>query len=154
SPDSIPLENNTAGGEADPADNPASNPGGEAQTPTSQDNYFDQARLTRQQARDSALTILKSSSENTEVSQETRDSAIAEVNQMASDALKEAQIENLVLAKGYTACVAFINGDGINVVVSAPEGGLQKNDVAKITDIVKGETSLTTDKIQIVEVQM
>ncbi len=42
--------------------------------------------------------------------------------------------------------------DGVSVVVSAGEDGLQTEDIAKITDIVKQETELTADCIKILEV--
>ena len=51
-------------------------------------------------------------------------------------ALCEAQIESLVIAKGYSDCVAYIGDDGISIAVAAPEGGLQQSDVAVIADIV------------------
>ena len=47
-------------------------------------------------------------------------------------ALCEAQIESLVIAKGYSDCVAYIGDDGISIAVAAPEGGLQQADVAVI----------------------
>ena len=50
-------------------------------------------------------------------------------------ALCEAQIESLVVAKGYADCVAYIGEDGISVAVAAPEGGLQQADVAVIADM-------------------
>ena len=100
-------------------------------------DYFASARLTRQQARDSALSLLKEASEN-----ET----------LASYTLSEAQIENMVTAKGYEDCVVFMSEDGVSVVVSTGEEGLQTEDIARITDIVKQETGLSAESIKIMEV--
>ena len=61
----------------------------------------------------------------------------------------EAQIENLVTAKGYVDCVAFISDDSVSVVVSLTEGELTSTDVAKIVDIAKTETGYTADKIKV-----
>ena len=72
---------------------------------------------------------------------------------MASTTISEAQIENLVIAKGYTDCVAFISDGGVSVVVSATEEGLQDADVARITEIVTGETGVTASQIMIIEAQ-
>ena len=69
---------------------------------------------------------------------------------MAEDTVTEAQIENLVMAKGYTDCVAFIGDDSISVVVSAPEAGLGESDTARITDIVMSETNFTVEQIKII----
>ena len=71
-------------------------------------DYFASARLTRQQARDNALSLLQEAAE-----QENADAAVANeasqgIQVLASYTLAEAQIENLVTAKGYTDCVAFM----------------------------------------------
>ena len=72
------------------------------------------------------------------------------IQTMADYTVTEAQIENLVLAKGYADCVAFMGEDSISVVVSAPEG-LQAADVARIKDIVIQETDYTAPQIKIME---
>ena len=64
----------------------------------------------------------------------------------------EAQIESLVIAKGYTDCVAYMTNEGISVAVSAPEGGLQPEDVAVIADIVMSQSDYLLTDIRIVEV--
>ena len=68
-------------------------------------------------------------------------------------ALCEAQIESLVIAKGYTDCVTYMSSDGVSIAVSAPEGGLQDDDVAVIADIVTSQSEYTLDEIRIVEVK-
>lgn len=115
-------------------------------------DYFASARLTRQQARDSALSLLKEASENESVDESTANEAAKSIQTLAAYTLAEAQIENMITAKGYTDCVVFMADDGVSVVVSAGEDGLQTEDIAKITDIVKQETELTADCIKILEV--
>ena len=110
------------------------------------------ARLTRQQARDSALSLLKEASENDDVDEETVNEAAKSIQTLASYTLSEAQIENMITAKGYDDCVVFMSEDGVSVVVSAGEEGLQTEDVARITDIVKQETGLSAESIKIMEV--
>ena len=80
------------------------------------------------------------------------DQANASIQTMANATVTDAQIENLITAKGYTDCVVFMADDGVSVVVSAGEDGLQTEDIARITDIVKQETELTADCIKILEV--
>ena len=63
--------------------------------------------------------------------------------------MKEAQIENLVTAKGYTDCVAFMGEDSISVVVDTGTGELTAEDVAKITDIAMTETGYPASGIKI-----
>ena len=56
-------------------------------------------------------------------------------------------------AKGYADCVAFIGENSVSVVVSAQEGGLTDSDVARITDIVMGETEFAANQIKIIEAE-
>lgn len=114
-------------------------------------DYFASARLTRQQARDSALSLLKEASENDDVDAETASEAAKSIETLASYTLSEAQIENMVTAKGYEDCVVFMSEDGVSVVVSTGEEGLQTEDIARITDIVKQETGLSAESIKIME---
>ena len=137
-------------GTEDGEDAPAAAPEDETGVYTGSD-YFASARLTRQQARDSAITLLQEAA-----AQENADTAVANeasegIQALASFTLKEAQIENLVTAKGYADCVAFMGENSISVVVSAAEDGLQTEDVAKIKDIVLSETDYTVDQIKIME---
>ena len=86
--------------------------------------------------------------------QENADTAVANeasegIQVLASFTLKEAQIENLVTAKGYTDCVAFMGEDSISVVVSTASGELTGEDVAKITDIAMSETGYGASGIKI-----
>ena len=60
------------------------------------------------------------------------------------------RLADLVTAKGYADCVAFMGEDSVSVVVSA-EGGLGAEDVAKISEIVLTETDYTADQIKILE---
>ena len=114
-------------------------------------DYFAAVRLSRQQARDSALNLLQEAMAYSEGTKEAESSAELEV--IVETALSEAQIESLVIAKGYTDCVAYMTGDGISVAVSSPEGGLQQADVAVIADIIMSQSEYTLDAIRVVEVQ-
>ena len=76
-----------------------------------------------------------------------------ELEDIVQTALSEAQIESLVIAKGYQDCVAYMTTDGISVAVAAPEGGLQQQDVAVIADVVMSQSDYKLDSIRVVEVQ-
>lgn len=113
--------------------------------------YFSQARLSRQQARDEAVSILTKTAESETATEEARSAASTGIQVMADNAVVEARIENLVIAKGYEDCVTFVNDNGVNVIVSKTETGLTDTDVAKIRDIVISEASVTADAIKIME---
>ena len=113
-------------------------------------DYFAAVRLSRQQARDSAVELLQEVMTTGEGSK-TEESA-AELEDIVQTALTEAQIESLVIAKGYADCVAYMGSEGISVAVAVPEGGLMKEDVAVIADIVMTQSEYTLNDIRIVEV--
>lgn len=113
-------------------------------------DYFAAVRLSRQQARDSALELLQ---EAMSYSDGTQSESSVQLQQIVQMGLTEAQIESLVIAKGYADCVAYMSDEGISVAVAAPEGGIQQEDVAVIADIVMSQTELTFADIRVVEVQ-
>ena len=112
-------------------------------------DYFASARLTRQQARDHALSLLQEAAEQEGADTATLNEASESIQVLAAHTLREAQIENLVTAKGYADCVAFMGDDGISVVVSTESGELTAEDVAKITDIAMTETGLSASGVKI-----
>ena len=107
-------------------------------------------RLSRQQARDNAVTLLQEAMAYGDTETETSN---ARLQELVNVALNEAQIESLVIAKGYTDCVAYISDESISVAVAAPEGGLQQQDVAVVTDIILNQSEFTTEQIYVVEVK-
>ena len=114
-------------------------------------SYFDSARLNRQQARDSALSLLQEAAADEKADQASIDQANEAIQSMAAFTLAEANIENLVTAKGYTDCVAFLSEDSISVVVSNNAQPLSQTDTAKISEIVMEETGLAASQIKIIE---
>ena len=118
------------------------------------DDYFAAVRLSRQKARDSAVNLLQDvmALSDDEAGGKNVESAM-ELEDIVQTALSEAQIESLIIAKGYADCVAYMSSEGISVAVSAPEGGLQQTDVAVIADIVMTQSAYSLDDIRVVEVQ-
>lgn len=113
-------------------------------------DYFAAVRLSRQAARDSAISILQEAMAYGDESQ--MESTNAQLEQIIQTALTEAQIESLIIAKGYADCVVYISEDGVSVAVATPEGGLQAADVAVIADIVINQSGYTMNDIRVVEV--
>ena len=117
---------------------------------TTATDYFAAVRLSRQQARDSAVSLLQDAAVNSD--QTKAEESAAELEDIVQTALTEAQIESLIIAKGYADCVAYMSSEGISVAVSVPENGLQQEDVAVIADIVMSQSEYTLDEIRVVEV--
>lgn len=114
--------------------------------------YFASARLNRKQARDSALSLLQDAAAKEDADAAVKKQVNTTIQTMADSTVTEAQIENLVLAKGYTDCVAFIGDDSLSLAVSAPAGGLSGADTAKLVDAVTQSSGFKADQIKIIEV--
>ncbi len=112
-------------------------------------DYFAAVRLSRQEARDSAVNLLQEAMAYDTDTEKTS----GELEELVEVALCEAQIESLVIAKGYADCVAYMSDAGVSVAVASPETGLQQTDVALITDIILTQSDYELDDIRIVEVQ-
>ena len=113
-------------------------------------DYFAAVRLSRQEARDSALSLLQEAMAYADEGMETETGVKLET--IVQTALCEAQIESLVIAKGYADCVAYISEDGISIAVAAPENGLMQEDVAVIADIVMNQSEYDLTQIRVLEV--
>ena len=116
-------------------------------------DYFADARLSRQKARDEAVSILNTTIENKQADEQAVAAASAVIETMANNAMVESRIETLIIAKGYKECVAYVYEDSVNVIIAKRTEQLQDADVAKIRDIVIDESGVSADKIKIIEAQ-
>lgn len=116
------------------------------------EDYFAQVRLSRQSSRDSAVELLEETiayDEGTAVG----DTASQTLNRIVGTALSEAQIESLIIAKGFSDCVTYMADDTVSVAVSAPAEGLSTADVALISDVVTSQTDYDLSQIRVIEVK-
>lgn len=150
----------SANPEADPMATPGADRADASTPPETGDNqpksgsdYFSNARINRQQARDSALSLLEEAAASNEADQVMRDEANNSIQVMADCTMAEAEIENLVTAKGFMDCVAFVGEDSASVVVSMAEGTLNETDAAKIMEIAMERTSLPASQIKIIQAE-
>ena len=115
-------------------------------------DYFAALRLSRQEGRDQAVATLQESIAYED--QEVIKSQYAEqLNNIVNVALDEAQIESLLLAKGFDDCVTYISDDVVSVAVSAPTEGLDQVSVAMIADVVTSQTDYKLGDVRIIEVR-
>ena len=110
-------------------------------------NYFAKARYDRDCARSEAAELLKVSATDGENSEEIMAKNREMLEKYASDMKKETAIENMVIAKGYSDCVAFIDDSGVRVVVKSDT--LMAEGVAQIKDIVVEQTGAKATEIKI-----
>ncbi len=106
-------------------------------------DYFARAKYERDCARSEAVELLTVSSISGENSTAFED----KIESYAKNAESEATIENMVKSKGYDDCVAFVDEDGVRVVVKAET--LDASGVSKIKDIVVEQTGASPTEIRI-----
>ena len=153
-----PLLNGTSGSSSSGTEGGSQTEGeaqseaGSSQTGAASSDYFSTARLNRQQSRDSALALLQDAA-GEDADQTLKDEANQTIQAMADYTVTEAQIENLVIAKGYADCVAFIGENALSLAVAAPEGGLTDTDTARIEDDDHQTTGYTADPVTSIAVE-
>lgn len=121
-----------------------------AQPTAGENDYFATARLSRKQARDNAIGMLKDAAADENADESVLNEASQTLQVLAAYTVSESQIENLVTAKGYADCVAFMGAESISVVVEDADG-LDATDVARIMDIVVQETGYSPNQIKVLE---
>ena len=116
-----------------------------------EDGYFVASQLSRQKARDEAMEVLQSVIEDENSNEEVKATALADIAKMAEDMEAEANVETLVMSKGFAQCVAVISDNGISVVVDVADTALTPAQIAQINTIVYEQTGITPDKTVIIE---
>ena len=117
------------------------------------EQYFAEARLNRETARAEAMELLEKSLQNTDLTQAEKDEILAQMARIASNIETENSIESLIKAKGFEDCVAYINGDNINIVVKTKGDSLAVSDVSQIKEIVLSTSDIAVENITIVEIK-
>ena len=111
--------------------------------------YFAQAKVNRQKARDESTEMVKEILNDIKSSEAAKAEAVKQAADVAKNIQQESNIESLIKAKGFKDCVAFIQNGECSVVVS-PDG-LNENSAITIKDIVSGQAGIPYDKIKITE---
>lgn len=106
-------------GELDNTKNPTS--GDDSTSTGGTDSYFSTVQVSRQRARDEALEVLNAVISNKDATDAVKAEAIAEVTKISLEMEQEADIESLIVSKGFEKCVAVINGETASIVVKCAE---------------------------------
>ena len=112
-------------------------------------DYFAQTILSRKQARDEALEVLKSVAASESALPETVEGALNGISQIAKDIENESNIETLIQAKGFKECIAVISEGKATVIVQTD--GLMANEVAQINEIVYETAGILPTDLKIIE---
>ena len=95
------------------------------------------------------MEVLVSITEDAAASDAAKTDAYTQMERIANETSWEIDIENLIKAKGFAECVAIINEETANIVVSTE--GLTPGEVAQIKEIVYLEASIQPKDIKIIE---
>ncbi len=114
------VGNNGMSGELDNSKNPTSG-NDNTNVGSTEDSYFTTAQVSRQRARDEALEVLNAVLENANATDEVKAEAVAEITKISLEMEQEADIESLLISKGFEKCVAVINGETASIVVKCSD---------------------------------
>ncbi len=113
------------------------------------DSYFASAQVSRQRARDEAMEVLQSVVDNEGAAEAVKTQALADLSKLALAIEQEANIETLIMAKGFEKCVAVISDDTARIIVSG--SGLSPAQIAQINEIVYEQAKISPVNITITE---
>lgn len=114
---------------------------------TGASTYMAQAKINREQIRSQNKETLLEVINNSQLSEEERQSAIASMVSMTEMVEKEAAAELLLEAKGFPDVVVNLTGETADVVV--PSTSVDDASRAQIEDIVKRKTGIAAENIVI-----
>ncbi|MBQ1965150.1 MAG: SpoIIIAH-like family protein [Clostridia bacterium] len=123
-------------------------PSVEAGASVDEDTYFDNARYTRSQSREEALSLLNEIINDEAVDETVRANAYNEVVAYAKITEGEASLENVLKAKGFEECIVFLTSDTATVVVGTES--LTDQQSAQIFDAVLAQTGFESGSVKIV----
>ncbi|ARP50101.1 MULTISPECIES: SpoIIIAH-like family protein [Caproicibacterium] len=117
---------------------------------SSSSDYFSEARLNRQKARDNASQMLEKTLTDAGSNDAAKKEAVQQSAALAQIELQESNAENILKAKGFSDCVVFVQNGECSAVVK--EGSANMGNAALLVkDTVSGQTGVSFDKIKVIE---
>ncbi len=114
-----------------------------------EDTYFASSILSREQARDEAIEVLKTVVNNEAALESAKETALGDIARIAGEIEVEANIETLIKSKGFEECIAVVTGSNANIIVKSD--GLLQNELSQIKEIVYEQAGIDPVNIKIVE---
>ena len=114
------------------------------------EDYFSRVRLERTQTQDEMIELARSIVESTESSGKGKEEAVKQLGDLSNTIQQQGNIENLIKAKGFKDCVAFIQNGECSVVVTGKE--LKSDMLIAIKDIVMGQSGIEFDRIRVTQI--
>ena len=117
---------------------------------TDKNDYFTETKQTREKSKKDRIAILDETINNVKSTKEQIQNAVNEKTQISKNIELEANIESMVIAKGFNDCVCIISDGKATVIV--PSKGLLASQTMQIQDIVSGQTEFSLENIKIIEI--
>lgn len=114
-------------------------------------DYFVQARLNRENARQEALDMIKEMMNDVKATDEIKQQAADKAGLLATVIEQESRMESLIKAKGYQDCVVYIEDDSCFVVVRCAD--MQQQNAVEITQIVTAQSDIVPQNINLMAVK-
>ena len=125
------------------------NNAGTAETNKS-DDFFSATQVSRERARDEALEVLQSVVDDDGADETSKTAAYESITKIAKQMDDEANIESLIVSKGFSQCVAVLNDESASIVVKA-ERTLTPAQLSQINEIVYVQTGIVPENITIIQ---
>ncbi len=111
-------------------------------------SYFAEMVLSRNQARDEAIEVLSGVLNSDTAVAEMKADAQSQINRIATDMEREANIEALIASKGLGESVAVISGDSANIIVRLAD--MTEAQVSQISEIVYEQSGIIPANLKII----
>lgn len=112
-------------------------------------DYFETAEINRKKAHDTAKEHLSNIINDSKTDNDTKELARTKLTNISEQIKLENDIQSLITAQIGNNCLVTYDDDSIEVIL--PKGVVDENVVLKIKDIIISKTSLSGDKITIIE---
>ncbi len=113
-------------------------------------DYYANAKLNRDKMYAEMISNYEKIINNQNASEAQKSIATQEITKLNNTKNAIMISENLIGTKGFNNCVILVNDGSVNVVVNV-QGGLNKENVAKLQNIVSRELKVEIDNIHITE---
>lgn len=115
-----------------------------------QQNYFSNARLSRDKVSDEVKNIALEALSLSESDEDTKELALAQLAELEETLMNQVTVENTLIAKGFSDCVCSVSDGGVTVIV--PEGEMTDNSSLIIKDAVSQVCDIPFENISVVTV--
>ena len=112
-------------------------------------DFFIEYRLERDKARSEQINIYREMINNPNTDPAAKKEATSKMLQLTEKMEKELEIEGLIRARGYQDALAYIHNNAVDVIIQT--NGLQKEDVARVGDIIVKSTGFGFKDVTIIE---